>query len=582
MPALDEEVSGPPLPEVPFADVPALIAARAAMDPARVAVRQRGLNGKLQDLTWGKLDQRRLELAAGLLGLGVKPGDRVAVVAQNSAEMLLAELAILSAGAASVPIFPDYAPEVLLHCLNDCGARVAFAGSAVQQHRLAQAKSLQNVIVLDDQPLPDVGRSLPLKALERAPEALPAPGETAFVLYTGGTTGKPKGVELTHANLLSQQAAMAPLWDVSERDVFLSYLPWHHCFGSLFERFMALWHRATLVLDDSRGRDLDKLLANWAEVKPTVYFGVPRVFAAMAQRARRDAKARAAVLHAGLRFVFSAAAPLSAPVFKFFEDGGVPVLEGWGLTETSPCVTVTTPRSPRAPGAVGFPLPGTTVKLKTTEGVPAGRGEALVRGPQVMRGYLGQPEETARLLESSGFLHTGDLAEWTAHGLQLHGRVDGVFKLENGEKVSAGEVEARILAATPLLEQALALGAGQPFVTALCWIAPGPARRYLLERELDAPQNLRELALVPELRRAIVEALQAANLLAGVPYERVRRVALMPDAPSLEAGEVNSTLRLVRPVLEERRKELIVALRDETPNPHIVDIFRRGDPFQHA
>jgi len=596
---------GIPLLELQDTSVGALIAGRAAQEPGRPAVRHKTHSGKWAQLTWGELDARRRTLAAGFAALGVSRGDRVALVSHNSAEMLVCELALFSLGAVSTPIFPDYGTETLHHCLWDCGARVVLCGSAVQQHKLPRAaagglgaaRGIERVIVLDSQPLPDDPRALPLSALERetTPEALAAvdracgqvgPDDLALLLYTSGTTGKPKGVELTHRNVLSQQQAMAQVWDVSERDIFLSYLPWHHCFGSLFERMMALSRRALLVLDDSRGRDLDRLLQNLAEVKPTVYFSVPRVYQGLVARAEKDPRAKEALLRpsdpGSLRFVFTAAAPLDAHCYRFFEENGVPVHEGWGLTETSPCVTVTRQNEPREAGVCGPPLPGTTVKL---EEVPeAGGFEVLVRGPQVMRGYHGLPKETARVLSPDGFLRTGDLGEWTLRGLRIRGRVDGVFKLQNGEKIASGEVEARVLSSSPLFEQALVLGAGHPHVTALCWLNSFAARRYLEELGLEVPEEPLALTLVPELRRALVEALQANNLFASVLYERVRRIALVGEPLSLGEGELTPTQKLVRRVVLERHRELALALSEDKPHPQILVLESVGprDAFENV
>ena len=573
MPALQQEVGGPPLGPIEVESVGALIAARAALDPGRAAVRSRAANGKWADLGWAALDGKRRSLAGGLAALGVGKGDRVAVVSPNSVEMLLAELAIVSLGAVSVPIFPDYSTDLLHHCLTDSGARLAFAGSAAQQHRIAGCRSIARVVVLDDHPL---AGGVPLQDLLSGadPGAVVSLDDPAFQLYTSGTTGKPKGVLLSHRNVLSQQAAMAQVWDVSDRDVFLSYLPWHHCFGALFERMMALWHRALLVLDDSRGRDLERLVENFAEVKPTLYFSVPRVYQALVARASADAGLRRSLLHDRLRFVFTAAAPLDAHCYRFFEQQGVPVHEGWGLTETSPCVTVTRNDGPRSAGVAGWPLPGTAVRLEPTE---LG-DEVLVRGPQVMRGYHGVP--STDVLSDDGWLRTGDLGEWTPHGLRLLGRKDGVFKLQNGEKVASAGVEARILAATPLIEQALVLGRGQPFVTALCWLSEPAARRWLEDRSLDAAAAPWE---VPELRRAIVEALQAANQVAPIGYERVRRVALVKEPLALADGQLTPTLKVVRGTVTSRHASLVAALLDEArAHPAVLDLLRRGDAFHNV
>ncbi|HKC58606.1 MAG TPA: AMP-binding protein [Myxococcales bacterium] len=589
-----EVVEAEPLPPFPERSIGALVRSRAERFGDKDAVRFRTRSGRWQELSFRQLDYFCRVSAAALAELGVRRGDTVLICAPNGVAVLVAELALLSLGAVSAPVYSEYSPDLLAHCARDCGAKIALCGTAVQQHKLSRAASLEQLVVLDEQALPgalnavrvlDEVRQLPEEERERRLAAVEEacasvrPEDPAFLLYTSGTTGRPKGVELTHGNALSQQAAIAQVWDVSSRDVFLSYLPWHHCFGGLFERLMALWTGALLVIDDSRGRDLDKLLANFREVKPTVYFSVPRVYQALIARARADAEARKGFLHPGLRLVFTAAAPLPAPAYRFFEEAVVPVHEGWGLTETSPCATLTRPGEPRESGVAGWPLPGTAVRLERVEQADPPQGEVLVRGPQVMRGYRNAPEETARVLRD-GWLRSGDLGEWTEHGLRVRGRVDGVFKLENGEKVSSAVVEARLLASTPLLEQAVALGDGQPFTTALCWLSVAAVRSWAEASGL-APEP-GELPFVPELRRALTEVLQAANALAPVPYERVRRVALLASPPSLETGELTPTQKVVRTAVMRRHAQLIETTREGSPHPAVLEIERRGDAFSQA
>jgi len=612
IPSVGEIVRGPALEPFPEESVGALIADRASKFGSREAVRARGADGQWRSLTFAQLDERRRGIAAAFLAEPIAPGDRVLVLAANSVEMLLCELALLSLGAVSTPIFPDYPLELLRHCLRDSGARVALAGSAQQQARLAEVSGgqLERVVLLSGEAMPGDDRGVALAALEARHAALGAKqrdsalaevdartaavgaGERAFLLYTSGTTGRPKGVPLSHRNVLSQQAAIARTWSLSADDVFLAYLPWHHCFGALFERLMALWHGAVLVLDDSRGRDLDRLLANFREVQPTLYLSVPRVYQGLVGRARQDPSVKAALLHPRLRFVFTAAAPLPEGCYRFFKESNIPVHEGWGLTETSPDATLTG-AGERCAGATGWPLPGTEVLLEPVEEASEGSGEVLVRGPQVTSGYHGDPEATGRVLRADGFFRTGDLGSWTAHGLRIGGRVDGVFKLQNGEKVSSGEVEAQLLAATPLLEQAVVLGPGQPFATALLWLNAAAARAFAQELGLapdemersDAPLRdftLEELTQLPELRRALTEALQAANLLQTVHYQRVRRAALVAEPLTIDRGQLTPTQKIVRRAVAAQHAALVDALRSEAPHAALLELHRKGDAFHHA
>jgi long-chain acyl-CoA synthetase len=230
----------------------------------------------------------------------------------------------------------------------------------------------------------------------------------------------------------------------------------------------------------------------------------------------------------------------------------------------------------------GWPLPGTEILLAPIEqATSASAGEVLVRGPQVMHGYHRAPDETRRAITADGYLRSGDTGEWTEYGLQVRGRVDDVFKLENGEKVPATLVEGRVLASSPLLEQAVVVGPGQPYVTALCWISVPAARAWIEAQGLEA-QSLAELIRMPDLRRAITEALQAANLLASVPYERVRRVALVPAPLSVETGELTPTQKVVRSAVLRRNADLVSALASGVPHELVLDLDRGGDAFANA
>lgn len=205
---------------------------------------------------------------------------------------------------------------------------------------------------------------------------------TTFCLnmYTSGTMGVPKCVQLTHRNILSQQAALQHVWHLNEDDRLLAYLPWHHSFGGIFERFSALYNGAALMLESSYGKDPGQIMENWKQVKPSCFFSVPKVYQSLIELTRGDKEAEQLFFHSGLKFVFTAAASLPETLSVEFEKRNIPVLEGWGLTETSPCCTITDPTLKREKGIVGKPIPGVSIGI-------ADDGEICVKGPNVMVGY---------------------------------------------------------------------------------------------------------------------------------------------------------------------------------------------------
>ncbi len=400
-------------------------------------------------LSWRSFLADVARLAAHLEEVGVIPGDRVVAFSPNRRELLVTEFAVMGLGAIHVPVFAGYPMEQASALAGQARPAVLVLADAGQLARVRVPTSVREIVSFDpittgELAAAGLGRSLGYTWLDEilagagsvAPDRFLAravavdPDAACLMLYTSGTTGLNKGVLLTHDNLLSQQRALAAaVWSVTAEDRFLSYLPWHHSFGGNFEKYAALHNGALLVLDDSYGRDFDRLLANWLTVRPTVYFSVPKVFQQLVGHAETHPADADGLFHPELRFVFTAAAPLPANLSAFFAARGIAVQEGWGLTETAPCCTVTDPAEPRTtPGMVGYPIPGVRLRL-------AADGEILVRGPNVMPGYFDSPEATARALPGDGWFHTGDLGEFVGAGLRLVTRKDRVFKLLNAEKV---------------------------------------------------------------------------------------------------------------------------------------------------
>ncbi|MBI6546707.1 MAG: AMP-binding protein, partial [Cyanobacteria bacterium NC_groundwater_1444_Ag_S-0.65um_54_12] len=377
-----------------------MLQARALAFGDRIACKERKKYGQYVSLDWPELMQRVRRSGTALLALGVAKGDRLAVYSRNTEEMLCWELAVMSIGAISVPIFSRYSAEQVNYLLEHSAARMILVPDDEQAQKVKQTayyQQLERIFMVETPAVqPADSRYMAFSELLASAETAAfatavhevQPTDPCLIMYTSGTTGLPKGVVLTHRNLLSQQKALTLLWRIKAGDVFLSYLPWHHSFGGLFERFTALCSGALLCLDDSYGRDIARMIHNWQEIKPTHFFSVPKIFNALVTEARLDPRIDRVLFHPGLKFVFTAAAPLPADCSDYFANKGIPVLEGWGLTETSPCVTLTAPDMERLSSIVGRPIPGVEVLV-------AENSEILVRGPNVMSGYYQDPERTA-------------------------------------------------------------------------------------------------------------------------------------------------------------------------------------------
>ena len=530
-------------------------------------------NADAAALTWREFADRTFQIARHLLEQGVRRGDRMCMLSENRAEMFLFELAAMSIGAVTVPIFAGYPSPKVAYVLERARPRYIVVSGQHQLDKLdrGQHPGVERYYCMDFDAACRRWGALDFATLlaeggvsqQRLQEQVAAvqPDDLCVIMYTSGTTGAPKGVRLGHRHLLSQQKAMSLMWDVNENDVFMNYLPWHHSFGGLFERFMTLYNGCELCLDDSRGKDLDRLIENWKLFNPTIFFSVPRVHDLLLSSSRERPEVAETVFGGRLRFVFTAGAALPAHVEAAYRARRIPVLEGWGLTETSPCLTATTKDTAWQSGYVGIPLPGVTIRTDSEQ-------EIMVKGPNVMEGYLDDEEATAHVLTEDGWFRTGDLGEFTKHGLRLLGRKDGTFKLTTGEKTHPLRVETALVNESPFISQAVALGSGKDFVGALIYPDFRQLHAWAADQHL-APDNLLH---DPAVRALYAAELRRINPLIEIKYERVRRAVLADREPTLENGELTPSGKLVRKVVVKNHKSEVEALFDPQPAAEVIEV----------
>ncbi len=540
--------------------VGAMLARNVAALDGRTAFAERH-DGAFRATTWHQFARDVAAFGTFLASSGVRMGDRVVLLSPNRGEMLVAEMATMCLGAIYVPIFTGYPaeqaralvehaePTVLIVATPDHLLRIGVpdhvravvvfdgvvSGTGAGRHRGRRSEPTTFGAVLHDFAVPEHDPQRLTAFLDDAANVDPA--TASLMMYTSGTSGPLKGVLLTHDNILSQQRALSAIWSVTPDDRFLSYLPWHHSFGGIFEKYGALYSGAALHIDQSLGKNFERLLDQWLEVRPTIYFSVPKVYQQLVAYAQAHPEQEARIFHPGLRFVFTAAAPLPANVSGFFAGRRIPVLEGWGLTETSPCCTLTDLGEPRTvPGMVGYPIPGVRVRI-------AEDGEILVQGPNVMRGYFRNPAATAAALPGDGWFHTGDLGELAGAGLKLVARKDRVFKMLNAEKVVPTGIENRLAGMNSYIRHVIVTGGGRDFLAAL--IFPDFFR---IGEEFGDDRARAERVVRDSLRATIL----AFNREHPVKYERIQAFAVISKELSIDEQELTPSLKVrVRNVLED-------------------------------
>lgn len=561
-------------------------------------------------LTWAQTREAALDVAAGLVGLGVEPGDRVCIMASSRIEHVLADSGALHAGATPVSVYATLSPEQVTWYARHAAPSVVVLEGADQLERWSQALAddqvkagLKGVVVIDESlaaghtswaALVEAGRAAGHAGVEERIQGV-SPDQPATILYTSGTTGDPKGVLLTHHGILYEAAASIQAGGLTEPGITLSYLPLAH----IAERMLGLYIPQVQSGHVHLIADPAQLVGALAEVRPTRFFGVPRVWekimtgvsAKLAMEPDEGKKAAVAqAMEAGRAYVLaqqtgeqatpeieaayaqwdglvlgpmrallgldraewtaSAAAPMPLEVASFFAGLGLRILDVYGMTETTASVTAGTPDSFRM-GTVGRALPGIEVTL-------AEDGEILARGPVATVGYHANPEATAQLIDADGWVHTGDIGVMDEDGfLKVVDRKKELIITSSGKNIAPSAIE-NYLKESPLVGHAMAIGDGRPYVVALlvldAEIAPLIAAKLGIE---DA--SVEALSKNPQILAMVQQAVDAANARLSRP-EQVKKFALLPAEWTAESAELTPTLKLKRRVVNQNYADVVEEL----------------------
>jgi long-subunit acyl-CoA synthetase (AMP-forming) len=500
-------------------------------------------NAGYEAISWSDFYRNICSIAYNLKKYGFQEGDKMVLFSPNRLEMLEMELALMASGGISVPIFAFYNQETAELLITHSDARYIAAAGEKQLADIRPDLDIERIFVFDQVDQKDFYNLTPFEELlkDYDDESFElkfdeAPDSICLNMYTSGTMGTPKCVQLSHKNILSQQAAMKALWDLDENDRFLSYLPWHHSFGGIFEKFGALCNGAVMSLESSYGKDANMIFENWELVKPTVFFSIPKIYKDLVSLAKKDKQAEDLLFHSGLKFIFTAAAPLPEALSDEFERREIPVIEGWGLTETSPCCTITDPNSKREKGVVGKPIPGISIRLGEED-------EIQVKGPNIMKEYYHNDEANAKIFTKDGWFKTGDVGKIVESGVKLISRKDRIFKLLNGEKVIPVELEKVIENHCHYIQHAFVSGSGEDYPVAL--IFPKKNQLDTPEYDVSALEGCFCPRTIDEFGNCLRGCLKKANEEVGQNYSQIKAAMIIDEELSIENKTLTPSMKLV-------------------------------------
>jgi long-chain acyl-CoA synthetase len=584
---------------------------RGAKDGQRVAA-LRKVSGAWKPMTWSELASLAEDAAWGFFALGVKPGDKVALISNTRVEWTVADMGIAHGAAVSVPIYHSSLPEDIRYILQNCGAGVVVVEDDKQLRKLREIRThlsaVRTVVLLEGEGDGDWVVSFPQFVARGKEYKSRVPGELqkrleqqrrddlSTVLYTSGTTGAPKGVMTTNDQLIFAAEVVVGTGLLPREASHLLWLPFAHSFAQIVK---AAWLGSGLKM--IYAESVDKLVENAGETAPTVLSAVPRVYEkafntvvanGMAEKGIAGSLFRMSMREFELyakakekgesysslpfslakRLVFpkvkdklskrfggkittfvSGGAPLARKIAYFFDLLGFDMLEGYGLTETIAVTSVNLPAQNKL-GTVGRPFPGVEVKI-------AEDGEILERGRHIMRGYLGMPEATAEVIDKQGWFHTGDIGEIDADGyLRITDRKKDLIKTSGGKYIAPQAIEGALKTMSELISQVVVIGDRRKYVSVLVTVVEDQAKKAAAAAG-EPSGTYREAALSKAVRKKVEDAIDRLN--STLPsYETIKRFTILERDFSLETGELTPTLKVKRKAATQRYKSQIADMYD--------------------
>lgn len=565
------------------------------------------VDGKYVGISYSQFRRNVESFAMGLASLGIRHGDHMSIISENRPEWITADMAMMVIGAVDCPIYPTLTSKQIEFIFNDANVKIAVVSNQYQLNKVLKCRSsvrtLKKIIVMADAIeivdndvllFSDIlrmgegfGRENP-SYIEHSLHQV-KPTDIATIIYTSGTTGNPKGVMLSHRNIVSNATSAIQNIPIGETDLLLSFLPLCHSFERIAAYTLGLGCGATVAFAES----VDKVAENMLEVKPTIITTVPRLFERIYGKIKRSVESGSpkkqkifdwaveigrkyadarrhhnlnpslklkhlladklvfekirARTGGNMNFFVSGGAALSRDLGEFFEAIGIKILEGYGLSETSPVITVNKFDDYKF-GTVGKPIPGVEVRI-------ADDGEILTRGPHVMIGYWNNKDATRDIIDSEGWLHTGDIGVFDAAGfLMITDRKKHLFVSSGGKNIAPQPIE-NMFAQSKFIDQFVLIGDRRMFLSALIVPDFDAVREYADMHKIPYT-DIKELIDHPDIYKAIEKDIGTIQKdLAN--YERVRKFMLLQKKLTIEDGEITPTMKVKRKAIEERYRDII-------------------------